>query len=121
MVKEYKKWYIDWTFWLLFLVLNMSGNLGFGIIFNDKFFVISTFVITSLYLIKNRGYTYQFAIFLLAFTIITLFPGIYESGKFAFSSTIHITMKVAIGVNTILILKNHLYHIILVLLQHLQL
>ena len=83
----------------------MSGNLGFGIIFNDKFFVISTFVITSLYLIKNRGYTYQFAIFLLAFTIITLFPGIYESGKFAFSSTIHITMKVAIGVNTILILK----------------
>lgn len=105
LVKEYKKWYIDWTFWLLFLVLNMSGNLGFGIIFNDKFFVISTFVITSLYLIKNRGYTYQFAIFLLAFTIITLFPGIYESGKFAFSSTIHITMKVAIGVNTILILK----------------
>lgn len=101
------KWYMDWKFWLLFLVINMSGNLAFGMLFNDKIIVIGLFILTTFYTLNKRVYSPKPAIFLIIFAIITLCSGIYESDKFAFSSTFHIIMKVAIGINTIIILKTY--------------
>lgn len=99
------RWHLDWKFWLLFLVINMSGNLGFGILFNDKTFVISVFLLTTLYNLREKSYSFHYAIFIILFAIITLCSGFYESAGFAFTSTFHIIMKVTIGINTIIILK----------------
>lgn len=83
----------------------MSGCLAFGLLVNDKIAVIATFLFTTFVIFKEHLYTNKYLIFIIAFAVINLLPGLYESGTFSYSSTLHILMKVSIGISTILILR----------------
>lgn len=100
-------WYKDWKFWLLFAVINMSGNLGFGILFPDKLFIIVFFLFTLATIIYNRLYSNKVLFFVLSLFIITFLPGLYESSTFSYSSAFHILMKAFIGIATVVILREY--------------
>lgn len=98
--------YKDWRFWLLFLVINMSGNLGFGQLTNDKINIIVVFIIIFFYVTIKNIYTQNSILFMSIFVLITISSGIYDSAFFSYSSTFHILMKMYIGVSVVLILRN---------------
>lgn len=83
----------------------MTGNLGFGLLFNERLAIILIFIITAGVLFYQQLYDNKFIIFFTTFSIITFFSGIYESSTFSYTSTFHILMKVFIGGGIILIVR----------------
>lgn len=99
-------WFIDWKFWLLFYIINISGNLGFTIIFDDKIltsiaflFVIIMSLFTKCHPLKQSG------AYICAYILLMGIPMIYLGNAFSWSSYIHISMKFVTGALTILLLK----------------
>ncbi|GEM_PF-3060806 len=98
-------WYKDWMFWLLLLVINMSGNLSFTYIFPYKPVLILLFILLAGYSIKRYGFPYKATLFILIWGTILSIQGIYSSDYYSISSSFHIFIKIVIGVLTLLILK----------------
>lgn len=98
-------WWKDWKFWILFLVINMSGNLCFDYIFPYKLILIFIFLVITAYSFIKNYMTKQALLFILLFCVILLLQGFYTSKNYSFSSTIHILLKVCTGILTLLILQ----------------
>lgn len=98
-------WWKDWKFWILFLVINMSGNLCFDYIFPYKLILIFVFLVITAYSFIKNYMTKQALLFILLFCAILLLQGFYTSENYSFSSTIHILLKVCTGILTLLILQ----------------
>ncbi len=103
--RKNSSWYKDWRFWLLLLVINMSGNPCLDAILSYKGLLVLTFAVLCLYAaarkinITRKGY-----IFLSVWFVILLVPQYYTS-HCPLSSTFHVMIKICVGVFTLLLLK----------------
>lgn len=97
-------YYKDWRFWLLLLVISISGNLVFNMM-PYKAILECVFIIISLTCFKMSIINLFCIINILLWGISLLLSGMYQSDAFSFSSTIHVFMKIYIGLALVLIIK----------------
>lgn len=88
-------WYKDWQFWLLFFVINMSGNLCFSYFFPYKLCIILLFVFLLAYSIKQRLKD-GVMLYLIFWLILLLIQGTYLE-IYSFSSEFHYFLKIGSG------------------------
>lgn len=86
----------DWHFWLLFFVINMSGNLCFGYFFPDKLTIIVLFFVVSALLFTKQKSNPTIVALSLSFAIILLLQGCFLS-VYSAQSSIHYWLKIFIG------------------------
>lgn len=97
-------WYADWRFWLLMFVINMSGNPALALLFPYTISIILLFVFLFLYLFCSKLPIKQASIlFVISWIVIFFLQGFYTNG-YSLSSSFHISIKMFVGVITLLIL-----------------
>lgn len=98
-------WYKDWQLWLLLIAINISGNPGFNVLFPYHATIIALFIgLLAYLLIKQKRLPKKEFIYILLWTFLFIINGIYVK-EFAINSTLHIIMKMAIGIFILLILN----------------
>lgn len=107
LILEKTIWYKDWQFWLLFLVINMSGNLCFTYIFPYKPILISIFILLVGVVCLKKKLQYNIIIYLLLWIFVLLLQGTYTNDVYSFSSSFHFFIKIAIGCLLSLLLKRN--------------
>ena len=99
------KWYKDWKFWLLVIAINISGNPGFNIIFPYYTTIIGLFIGLIAYtLFKQKKIDKVVYTYILLWICLFLFNAFYAK-DFALNSTLHIIMKMTIGLLVLLVLN----------------
>lgn len=98
--------YKDWQFWLLFLIVNMSGNLCFTYLLPYKTILIATFCIAISYCLYKHKLRSIDIIYLLIWLTILLLQALYTFDKYSFSSNIHFYIKICIGLSIAVLLKD---------------
>lgn len=93
-------------FWILFIVINMSGNLAFSLILPYKPILILLFSFLLYIFLKNVGLKVFETSYLLFWLILLLLQATYTSDTYSFSSTFHAFLKISIGIFTISLLKD---------------
>lgn len=104
--KENLYWYKDKNFWLLFFIINMSGNLSFTYILPYKPILILLFLFLFTLYIVQKKIKYIESIYLLCWLCILLLQSIYTSDAYSFSSSLHFFIKIAVGVFTVYFLRD---------------
>lgn len=106
----------DFRFWLLFFIINMSGNLCFGYFFSDKLTIIVLSVFLAI-LISHQIDTTAL-LFVSCFAIILSLQCFFLS-QYSLQSSIHFLMKIFTGCVAAVIIGDkflHYYKIILLFL-----
>ena len=99
------KWYADWSFWLLFIAINISGNPGFSVLLPYHTTLIILFIgLLYYFLFQKQIIDKKFYTYILLWTCLFLFQGYYIDA-YEFSSTIHVIMKMTIGLLTLLVVN----------------
>lgn len=97
----------DWRFYYLFFIINISGNLGFDMLFDSRHTVIFAFIVTVLALyIERESNILRYLGFIAIYTLILLVPGFYLGKSFSFSSLFNIILKISTGILAIAVLKD---------------
>lgn len=96
-MKKQPKWYIDIDFWLLFVIVNLSGNLCFTYVLPYKPFVILTFCTTTIIAIYKNKLKYENIFYVLIWITILCLQILYIS-DYSLSSNIHFFLKLATGI-----------------------
>lgn len=96
-MKTQPKWYIDIDFWLLFVIVNLSGNLCFTYVLPYKPFVILTFCTTTIIAIYKNKLKYENIFYVLIWITILCLQILYIS-DYSLSSNIHFFLKLATGI-----------------------
>lgn len=92
----------DYRFWLLFFVINMSGNLCFGYFFPDRITIICLALLVSFYLYKNKDIYVTHLLFTLCFFAIFALQAFYLS-DYSLQSSLHFLLKIYTGFGVALI------------------
>lgn len=99
------QWYKDWQFWLLLIAINISGNPGFNVLFPYHATIIALFIgLLAYLLIKQKRLPKKEFLYILLWTFLFIINGVYVK-EFAINSTLHIIMKMTIGIFILLILN----------------
>lgn len=99
--------YKDWLFWVLFLIINLSGNLCFSYIFPYKIILlILSSVLLFYYSFYRQFFHYEVFVYLACWLIILLLQAFYTSSDYSFTSNFHFFLKIVIGVVLVYLLKN---------------
>jgi hypothetical protein len=90
-----EKWYRNHYGWLLFLIVNMSGNLCFETLLPYKAIIIILFIFLLFKCIKSKRLRSNYVFLLYIWFLILIIPGTYLT-IFSFPTTLHVFIKIAI-------------------------
>lgn len=96
----------DWRLWLLFIIVNMSGNLFFTLHLPSNFILISVFISLILIIIVKKIQIHEYIPFILFYTLLLLFQVFYLDMYYSFTSQIHFLIKIIVALLTFGICKN---------------
>lgn len=95
--------FYDWQFWLLFVVVNFTGNPAFTLLLPYKVSISLLFLFLLSYKIATSKINKVEIVYILLWVLMIFVNGSYTS-SFSFESSIHIIMKLSIGIMTIYLL-----------------
>lgn len=101
-----EKWYRNHYGWLLFLIINMSGNLCFEILLPYKAIIIILFIFLLFKCINSKRLRSNHVFLLYIWFLILIIPGTYLT-IFSFPATLHVFIKIAIGIFIIAYCKDY--------------
>ncbi len=110
MSEKSNGWYKDWRFWLLLYIINISGNLGFSILFNDRILTIIAFMFVSIMSILKSFPKKCYLTFIIPYILLLGIPMTYLGNEFSWNSYIHITIKIVTGALTLGLIGHKFIH-----------
>ncbi len=109
MKTEAKLLLSDFRFWLLFFIINMSGNLSFGYFFPDRLTIIILFVFLATLIYISHQIDTTTLLFVSCFAIILLLQCFFLS-HYSLQSSIHFLMKIFTGCVAAVIIGDKFLH-----------
>lgn len=101
IIKKENQWYTSTRGWILFLVINMSGNLCFEILLPYKLIISILFAFISFKVINEKAIRGKHIFIITLWLLLLLLPALYLI-NYNISSTLHVFLKISIGILTIL-------------------
>lgn len=98
--------YRDYHFWLLFFVINMSGNLCFNYFFPDKVTIICLTVFVALFFCFKKEINLMHILFTSFFVGIFVLQA-FHLKNYSLQSSLHFLLKIFTGIGVIIIVGHH--------------
>lgn len=98
------KWYADWKLWLLFFIINLSGNPAFSMFLPYHLVVILLFLFLSAYIVVFRVKTVSKVFGVLLLWVLIMFIQVFYIPQYSISSNFHVILKAGIGLFSICII-----------------
>lgn len=105
-IKNLKLLLGDFRYWLLFFIINMSGNLCFNYFFPDRVTIIALTLIVTFYFIIKRGFNHIHILFTCCFVCILALQAFFLN-NYSLQSSIHFLLKIYTGISVVIIIGNH--------------
>lgn len=102
-----ENWYSSIYGWILFIVINASGNLFVSTLLPNQLIIVLLFIFLLFTVLKNKLLNINHLLVIYTWFLLLLIPYFYLQ-SFSVPSTLHIFLKICIGIFTVLYCKDHL-------------